>query len=774
VPTLGTVTIATGPNGTNHKAVAGRWFGAHPWTTQLGVAAPEVVWLLEPSLAEAVLQLNETEIRFQPANGPPQTYKRIKVVRETPTGDPTRRAVVLSDVRWYFPRITVKRTYNETVQSGDLRLQAIAGIPVQNQPITPVQVYASYSLKGADSGGSQNARPWAPSEIVADVLAYLMQRTGAPTNARSFTDVSRLGKLSDFPPADVKLWGPGDAMLSEVLALMGGVDVRVEPDGSVTILDAQLGLEKDMLERNVPYAISGKGALTWIDMGKVAPFAVDVYYWREVEIRADGWEQAPTFDPSLNTTSLQVIEDPGDLPILENVIQVSDLQLTCFDIYSGALFTAIQGMYVPVDSWTYGVFLKQDYASPPGPFTRLWMIQHYFGAQWENAYVTGTFSGVDQPSAVWAGRSGSARTHFRRTYRLNPRFAHRCVPGSIRPVRAGLLDPINGVRSPSPVFMPYCRRPTTRGLQKDVHLGWNFNAGMTANATQNVGTAPAYLDPAWPDQLVPLASLTAAPATLGVLDSTNGVFRIDLKKDPFDQAAELVPSQVSQLPLVDANEVSVTGGLATWERAQLTQTHRVVFLFSAIPAGPNNEGSLHRYTVPAVVALARLFRGIPGEGQDAVSAKGPLFDLRVDRSLVTARIAWDDELNNVLLACFTDPVGQTTQGGTDGNVLLSSAIAQTLTPVNDDQLRDYAISRAAILFAALLDHYEGTATVDVNFRLVPQGSVGRVDHVVDEEGVMTTTVFAAPVRPTISADFRLSQGTRTAILGALGGNAGTS
>lgn len=702
--------------------IAGGAFGQHSWQFKIGTAAPEVVWRLAPDVAAAVLALKETEILMEAPSGRSIRIERVVVVKELPSNDPLERLVVLSDIRWYWSRIHMRKLYNLRTQSGTrLLLQDAQGIPTPALPITDEITFAPPSLKADQT-------PWKAKEILNDILTAMTSVYGG-----KFVDLSR-----DRPSLitnDLRVDARSDVALVQALSRVGGVDVRVRPDSTVEIIDAYLGAEIPVLQQAVPYSLWSLGQLRIIDMSHVAPKSITVYYEREVEVRADGWEP--------EAVNSQV--ERNNEPFVEEVITVTDLRLQV-----PGQRTAIQGEYLPVDQWLEAVEATGDRLSlnatvGPGPLTRKKADDTWFGPMLELLYVTWLQS---EPDEVWAARIGAFRRDYRTLWRLNRNFSTRILPGSIRAVRAALINAATGLRARSTVYLDYARRPSLRGLRVEKTGGYNQNSIPGTPMSQNPGPEKIYDDPSFPAQVYSLNDGKIAPWGLNVEDPTVGVFRVVPLRDPEGKTADYAPGLIQRLPGVSPAAIALSNVPATWELAKLIYTHRVTFIFSCVPLGPNNtDAALHAYEVSAAQALAKL--GVPAS---AVNAQGPNFDMRVMPGLSRARCAWGDEVREQILSCFTGD-------GSGG---------QSLIPVNDDELMEYAQASAAVLMAPLLDHVEGQATIEFSPSLMPIGSMNNVSHGVDPNGNFYTSMNCAQAVPPIQPEHLLSPGARAILFGAIG------
>ncbi len=62
------------------------------------------------------------------------------------------------------------------------------------------------------------------------------------------------------------------------------------------------------------------------------------------------------------------------------------------------------------------------------------------------------------------------------------------------------------------------------------------------------------------------------------------------------------------------------------------------------------------------------------------------------------------------------------------------------TPLNDEALQELALASATSYYLNKLDRFSGQKTVPLRGDIVPKGEIAQVDHTLDQEGRLTTTV----------------------------------
>lgn len=739
--------------GSQQVAVTGQRYGAHRWRTQMGLTPVLVEYRLPVGDAAVVLAQKEVSITITPANSSkPDTWERIVVVGEGPSDDPEVRVVLLSDTRWYLLRVNLISSYNVPVYSGTAFLTNIEA-SFNVQPFTDEITYALPTLR---NDGSASPLAWKAFEVIDDVTARLTRLvglSGAPS-LLIFRNLSSLKTRGTWNPQALKIDAQGDHALGQALGTVGGVDARVAKDGAIEIVDAMLGAEKSVIQSACTSSLASgagmgatpKGVMRFCAMNHVAPTSLLIEVTRELEVRSDLWEQ-----PTPPATAAALYQ--SDAPWSEWVLRVVDLVLRVSDAsQSGAAAAfAVQSSAIPVDTWMAGVAAKNDASNAPSGYeaiTRAIVQQNFFSDVLTKLYAD---SPVDPlgPSTIWSARIGEIMAHYRRLARLNPRFARRCVPGTIVPLRAALLNPATGERQPAPVIRDFYTKPTTRGLIVQQRFGNQSTCvppigGQVFPAGSNGRT---YSDTSFPNEPFLLSQGQYAPFKLGCEDNVVGIFNFSPRLLPGTEVSQVIPGLLSQPPGLDTFDIEKDSEIPYFEFCELVASDRVAFIFSAVPVGPNGEAQTHTYEVDYVTALSRL-----GVGAQAVTAQGPKQTIRIGDGIQRARVAWDDNLRQQILGAF-----MTGQGD-----------PQQLVPVNDKALADYAISCSAVYMATMLDHYEGTQEIGFSPTIEPIGSLQVVEHVVTATGEVYTDLHCTNVTPPLRPEAFMSQSSQNILWGNLG------
>lgn len=758
--------------------ISGDAFGSHTWGPTLGSIAPAAVWSVSPYHLKVLQAIKpnqyggcETIISITPPGGKETIWQRILFVKEVASPDPLIKRVLLSDVRWYFRTKHYKRLFNFRVPSPATMVVGVDGATSGFQQLTTVQstiLYAPLSLK---NGNATNTA----QDILADAAAFAQSNWGVPTRFLC-------RNMSAYTPTEAAFDAPFSNALGQVMNTAAGVDVRVAQDGALEVVDSYMGAEKNTVTAAMPYSLEGKGLLTWIDYSRLCPTVFNFLFQRLCELRVDAYEPAP----GATTPASTYPGNPNPQPTAYNVIKVVDTQLTVSDptnIGPSAPYTVAEGSYVAVDPWFAGT------PSPARPLPALVAPEQALTWSRQTALLLGNGDRLrikfarnmaSANNVIWAQNTSQVQEDLRLTYQLNPQIAAQCLPGSIEALRANVVDAQTGLRQKSPAFFDYTLYPTLRGIVSETHLAWNVPC--IPDATTGLGSAQAqpltktYGQPAesFPDNPVPLSTLKRAPCDVVMLDKTNGIFHLNLVQDRMGHVARFVPGLTFDVPVCDNFQIhqqnTTTPGASNPFAAssQWIQTHRVVVVLSAMPAGPNGRGQFDVFSIPAADALKRL-----GVSADAVTAAGPQMDQRVppmDGSLAS-RIPWNDTFRQQILGFF-NPTAPSNNPVNPGDVRLQfagkGAVGSGPAPVNGIELQDYAASLAAIRVAQFLNHFEGTAATYYQPGVMPLGALQAVMHTVTPDGQLFTTLDCKHQTPSMVPEQFMSWFSRMSLLRALG------
>lgn len=734
-------------------------YGGKSWPQTLGIEAPRVVWSLPVQDASALLAgPREVTIRMTASDGATKLISRVYVVGEDHSTDKLVRGVILSDVRFYLPFGWVRASYNVTIKSGTGRQTVTDGVVNPNLlPKVANVIFAPYSLKGSDDGVS--GVPWNAFEIAKDILERA-------TTGHDFPDIkirNLARQRTSFIPNNVSVDSSGEAAIGQTLGALGGLDIRVADDGAIEIVNAYLGAERETVDPIVSsYSLERKGVLRFVSMANVAPKSAKVLYTRRVEVRADSWEAQPGPDGNLSTSGDDVTWGTDNTPTMINVAPVTDPFLP----FPSAQNPSVQGTLLPMSQLCKAIAALNDQTgavngiSPSTKLSRQYLLgsgapgstvpngvaSPLLSELFELNFVDDRGTGVG-PAVYWAQRCRAIRSYFRQVYKLNPVFSRQCIPGSIKAERAGLLDAATATRQPSTLYMDFIQRPAGPGFSKSDKFGWNVNSiPGSPNSQVFPNGIKLYPDGPYNRNPFPLSTATVAPFEVTVVDPTTGVFKFSPVVNPeLRHEAKTLPGLVWALPSVSPDKIVREAALAYWEQGKMLLTHRIAMVFSAVPGGPNNVSALHVYKVSVEEALSRL-----GAPSDAVTPRAPIRELRVRNGVAEARIPWDDDLRQVLLGCFSA-----------SDTL--SPLDPRLIPVNDESLRDFAVSVFSVYMASVLDHYEGVMQIGFSPRIMPIGSLRQVSHSFDIEGRIYTTLRADGVVPVAAPENMISQSSRNVL-----------
>ena len=588
---------------------------------------------------------------------------------------PYLAVVRLSDVRWLWQKQMILASYNIPRRSGDKRV--ISFTSIENIKLADDRVYNAWSLN--------NGKPWTAQEIIADII-------GKTDNAFKF-DLGDL-KLTDSVPQSIRITATVDRALDIAMGGMSAVSVTVDTDGMVVFYSTLN--QRDLAFLDPVKDLTLDGCIRMMDRSKLRPSKVNVYFAREIELRFDYLTN--------NGTATVERDDPQDPPILENVIQQPETQL----LYKDGK-TRTQGTWVNIQDYLLAI-AGAEYdmiGQAQGPLNDAKIRANYMGLWYavERDYTHTKLGGVDQ---LWVSRLAAIRDHYRKTFRLTPKWRDRI--SSLRAYLVSLIDPETGARGPSPVFTNYITKPSGFAISQ--------SGGTEGLNNSDVGRQVF----GW-NRVLSKASI--APAEVRVIDPDAGVFTFAFKADPWREAEDRAPGSVKALP-----KFRVTGKFPTpdqvseanvlWTTVGLIPEFQAAFILSVIQAAPNSTSRYHKIEVTP--EAAGLTSGIFNIGK----CEGPELDLFVPEYEQTCRVAWLDDQSSIILGAFWD--------NKDSVEIPDSLI------VNEDIIKSLAEAYAAQNYVALMDRPDGKAVFPIEPKLVVNGCVQFVSHAINTNGTATTTV----------------------------------
>lgn len=627
--------------------------------------------------------------------GQPLTVKGLYVLEEAPGPHPDRRAVIVTDQRYWWPGVPFARSYNVRRNLGET-FSVGRDFLVAN--LLPREAYAAYSLQG------DTTRHDAAS-VLEDVLTRLTRVIGA------FGYYLAGVPSASIPIEDLDVVGGGDAALQQALDMIPGWTVCPTPGGQIKAYDTRAGTEAGVLEGRTIHFPGPGGSADWPIRARRAgarAARVRVYFVERLELKCalvqGGSETRDPFRAGLVQCA--------------NVAPSADPLLRGVPDGDGGTSDVAMGSYVEFgDATSHGLLRawKDDEGNNPwiteddggvGPLTQRVIREHRaqgLGYIWEdfvNALVT--------PNPIWQARFNAVNQHWRLTCRIHP-----WVWGAVDELegqRLAIYDRATGSRATSPVFMDYLARPSRLGEMR----GADGARGLLRHGAHLKALSGATDNPT-----------PVTPWRVVVLDPRAGIFTLAAQADPSGEADLFVPGSPKEdkLPTPDPAEFLKTPEdvLFAWDYVELTEAYEMNTIVSVTRKAPNDERRLHAEVVTPDEAGGVLGRSV-GE------CKGPEVGIVVMPSLMTARFRWDDQQSPSVVdaAIF--------HGGTMPSSLL----------IHADHVRNVALAAAAAYYDGLLDRPETAgAEVPLDPGAEPSGAVGSVRHSVTAGGGARTT-FSVP------------------------------
>lgn len=533
------------------------------------------------------------------------------------------------------------------------------------------------------------------------------------TTFRAIEQAYRIeGTLPEVEVQDLELDDTGQNAMDRVLARFPGADVYIDMDGTAVVFNTlPPPTVKTQVRGEPPYPFLARkhaiypGDVQTVSRRALRPKNVHVLVTPEVEIRADFDEGGTRGRDELS---------------LVNVCAVPDVSLTLTD---GR--TVARGTFVPLESlfsaWgAFGYFNRQMSTE----ILRKNALKHGW-ASFEQEFGNNP---LEPPDPVNQRRASAVVDAWRRLYQLDEIFIQRLT--GLRANRVAILNTLTAAYAPAEAYCDWTRRPSFKGYAGKPEA--NMNHGWAVQ-----GYAPL------------LADAKVAPARVTIEDASAGVFRVDPVVSPYGTVQAQVwgyPAAVGSAP---AGALPQQDGLARanqqredlyarWDCVELSSTFKLAVILTANPASPNDIRKFHKVTISQSEA---------GES----GAEGPDVYVRVFPGVITARYGWSDELGQQI----TDAI---------------RGRAESLPPgalTNESLVRAVALATAKRTYANWRDMPLGSAQIDMDPEIHPQGSLASVRHVMNGGVVATVVNFEGPKKPFDLWPF-MDSGTRRVLLRYLG------
>lgn len=588
------------------------------------------------------------------------TAELVYVLGIYPGDTPYHLRLAMADARHNWPKKWVSSAYNVRRATGDLFLtnDEVLELAV----LQPREAYAAYSLN--DESAAYDARG-----VLADVFLKLDQPWRFADGAEE--------RLKPVPVENLVLDDAGDDALERVLAYFPGAGVYVDRQGVAVVYDTAEQINP--IPKDAQLASGGFAGVA--DLAGLRPEYCEVLITREVECNFVFRE------PGNQAT--QVAEDSASL------INVTQVAASTLEVNGRRL---ARGSWVPFDDWLAAIGPAPSGETLTQDLIRRTMLGGRLSILFNIVF------GPNYPDAVWTRRIDMIRTHWRRTFQIEPTFWSRVA--GMRAVRVNVLNYATGARAPSEVYCDYLRRPSFKW--KDYVNNPNLEAPMGV-------AVRGYNDN--------IAAVQAAPVMVQIQDPGAGVFTLlpQLDPDGFTDQITLGYPDGKALPstnLGETNRQAVIDAHGQWPHIRLEAGFRLRVILTLIPASPNGNDKFLKIRVDPNETN---FANVVGK------CLGPPVTLRVMPGVVTALMAWSDQ------------TGPETYDAIKGRgAWPESRVA------NPKHVQDVARAAASRVYEALLDRPAGSATVDLNPEIEIRGNISSVRHEMRGGATVTRVSYSAP------------------------------
>jgi hypothetical protein len=637
------------------------------------------------------------------------TVKGLYVLHVGPGENPNIRRVTVADRRWMWPMCHILRRVNIRRRVGFKRLAA-PNLPPELEDVAPKLWYAPYSIKDEDAEDAEEAR-WKLKDIFEDVLKEMKEFESEFSGASfSYSISSSIDGQKSLPIEQAEIDDTSDAALQRLLGYAAAGEVGLDKDGNVTIFSRADGGEGAEVDKLGP-PIWGRGTIIPTDFSALRPSKITFLFTPEIEMRLKFEERG-----SATTT----IQDDKKALVVHNVIPIPDYQATIGGV------EVCQGTYVRMEQ--YLAYLNS--LGVPGTLGRLdFDILNKAMVPWNDLWGALGLAGSSSPNGDWSARIAAIQHHYRKTFRVERTVMDRLL--DIRAYRVATIDPQSGQRAPAICYSDYAIIPSTRALFAQATSGADLSAVLNV-----VG---------WPVDGRIDTETRPAPATVSILDKDQGVIHVEYQIDPNRMAEQVLPSMIEingdlgvagllpsrcgpSLDLTQAGRAHAFNAVLNSEEwAKLTNSHRAMFILTAIPAAPNTDKQLFRVEIKPD-DVKDLLGGI-----SIGSCKGPEMEIRIGAGVETARVAWQDEREEDI----RDALGL---NGNDKEPEIEDLVINHKKSGEDVGASLLAISKAkaAAYWGALADRKTGVHVADMKSTVKPAGNIRGVEHEVSTDGETVT------------------------------------
>ncbi len=710
------------------------------WRMTEGVLPSTGVFDIAPSDA---LELAKTggpyTLVITPVDGNPVKITNLWVLNVNPGPDPWISQIVVADRRWMWSYGIVLLRMNMRRNIGVKRILANDQFAV-NFSTAPDVAFARYSLD--------------KNEKTRFVAVTMMQRVLQEVSKiekdfhGSTFDITiddRIGaKVKGLPIEQLEIDDAGDAAVRRAVSYLPDAGITVDYDGKVIVFSKAGGDEESIVKALMP-ELRDQGHTDLVKNANIRPKKIRAYFTRELEVRFDFKEVAA----ARGATVVQGVDPLGDARLMDNVIPITDYQLTV----GGQVLP--QGTWITVDQafQAWGNLPLKGTAKPIDHY----LVQRAFIPQmdlWAALKMAGSRPDSNGTLKPWIGRITALENHYRQTFRINRRWIDRFL--SLKAYRMATIDPQTGQRGPSRAYGDYAVMYTQRSIARNKAEERNLDYAINHSAYPTSGN----LD----------STAEFSPAEVSIIDADQGIIRVDYRgTNPLSGDTRLIlPSQIQldSMPTWDAKQrtrpISFDSIVNANNPPRLSASFKLTTVLSAVPSSPNSKNQLHMIEV-SPQDCADL---IPvGQRAGLSECNGPIMEIRIGAQTEVARCLWNDSRSEDIEAVFGIQSNAPNVPQSEPNLkglVLNEGSATDLN--NGGSLNLIARAAAARFYASLSDRYEGEMTGSMNGGVHLSGNVSEIVHRYNAKGETVTQVNFPPSIPQMSLLSFLDSSTRAAIL----------
>jgi len=681
--------------------------------------------------------------------------KHLWVLRRAPSDHKFYARITVADRRWLWPYAHVIGRYNVPLEAGVKRLASLDA-----PEITPTAIrfhYAPWSLKTQPVDVGYLGVPWTTEEVIKDVMGKARRSEKGFTGMPGMDISPRIGQeLNKVPIEDLEINDAGNVAIGRVLAYLPEAGITVDKDGVIRIFSRVDGAELvicglvqggSSLEAEIP----GRGHVEMISNIRTCPSKINVWFVRKQEVRFDTIEA----ESSASNTSPVV----RDKRLMVNVLPVPD-----YKISMGAGNDVCQGTYVTVDAYLNAL------TAPPGTTIAKLDHRHLQRAFMPYLDLWGALQllGIRDSDADWPARIAALMTHYRRTYRINPRWMSRFF--KIFAHRVATLDVVTGTRAPSMAYADYAYVGSQRYWWKQLGETPGMGAADLAYAV-NVNGYPQGSDMG--DGVKKFDSKTKpAPIEVQILDHDLGIIHFNYRLDPVKLFDTVLPSHVENIPTGDLSNrmrpIAFNAVISGQEHEppRLASSHKAAVIISAIPACPNDMRQFFRVEVPA----ADIAEMLPSQMRDVLNnAIGPEMDIFIKPGIEMARGVWLDDKATEIDQMFG--VGGTNDARMGVDLIINWEEGNQNNPGDRAaSLNEIAKAAAARVYAMYASHATGKASSRIKGSVTVAGWISRVTHEIAQNGEATTSIDLPEHLPALDWFAFMDASTRQILMRSLRGH----